>query len=92
MNRISVVQLLLDTMGQKTYLEIGVARGDSFCPIVAERKIGVDPAPANPQVRAHLIGHLGSTYYQKTSDEFFAQRRQIFETKQIDVALVDGFH
>jgi len=92
MDRIQVIQYLLSKIDGKTYLEIGVEYGKSFCPIVAPRKIAVDPVPASTQVRAHLLQHLKATYYQITSDDFFAQKGHIFDEKKIDVALVDGLH
>ena len=92
MDRIQVIQYLLSKIDGKTYLEIGVEYGKSFCPIVAPRKIAVDPVPASTQVRAHLLQHLKATYYQTTSDDFFAQKGHIFDEKKIDVALVDGLH
>jgi hypothetical protein len=92
MNRLEVVQYLLNEIGGKTYLEIGVESGESFCPIIAQRKIAVDPTPASPRVRAHLLQHLGATYYQTTSDDFFAQKGRNFEDQKIDVALIDGLH
>jgi len=55
MDRIQVIQYLLREIDGKTYLEIGVEYGKSFCPIVAPRKIAVDPLPASTQVRAHLL-------------------------------------
>lgn len=92
MDKIQVIQYLLSEIDGKTYLEIGVEYGISFCPIVAPRKIAVDPLPASTQVRAYLLQHLKATYYQTTSDDFFAQKGHIFDEKKIDVALVDGLH
>ncbi|HUT31826.1 MAG TPA: class I SAM-dependent methyltransferase [Sedimentisphaerales bacterium] len=92
MNRLKVVQYLLNKISGKTYLEIGVELGESFCPIIAQRKIAVDPMPASPRVRAHLLQHPGATYYQTTSDAFFARKGRNFEDQKIDVALVDGLH
>jgi len=92
MDRIQVIQYLLREIDGKTYLEIGVECGESFCPVVAQRKIAVDPVPASTQVRIHLLQHLKATYYQTTSDDFFAQKGHIFDERKIDVALVDGLH
>jgi hypothetical protein len=92
MDRIEVIQYLLKGIGGKTYLEIGVEDGTSFCPIAAPRKIAVEPAPAHIDVRNHLFEHLNATYYQMPSDDFFAQKSHIFDNQKIDVALVDGLH
>jgi hypothetical protein len=92
MDRIQIIQYLLREIDGKTYLEIGVEYGKSFCLIVAPRKIAVDPLPASTQVRTHLFQHLKATYHQTTSDDFFAQKGHIFDEQKIDVALVDGLH
>ncbi len=92
MDKVQVIQYLLDQINGKTYLEIGVEFGKSFCPVIAQRKFAVDPIPANPQVRAHLLQHLKASYYQTTSDDFFACKGHNFHDQKIDVALVDGLH
>ncbi len=74
MNRVEILQYLLNKIGGKTYLEIGVYYGASFCPVIAQRKIAVDPIPATPRVREHLLCHLRAAHYQVTSDVFLPKR------------------
>jgi hypothetical protein len=92
MDRIQVIQYLLNIIDGKTYLEIGVEYGKSFCPIAAQRKIAVDPIPASAQVRQHMLQHLNATYYQMTSDMFFTNKSHILNDRKIDVAFIDGSH
>jgi hypothetical protein len=92
MDRIQVIQYLLNNLDGKTYLEIGVEYGKSFCPIAAPRKIAVDPIPASTQVRQHMLQHLNATYYQMTSDMFFANKSHILNDRKIDIAFIDGLH
>lgn len=73
-----------------TYLEIGVARGDSL--ELAEpptRAIGIDPGP-------RLRRPLGALkrVFTETSDEFFAHRDVIAELggERVRMAFIDGMH
>jgi hypothetical protein len=73
-----------------TYLEIGVARGDSFrLPHSSTRAIGIDPAPRVPY---RLAAH--QTLFAQTSDEFFATRDVIAELggQRLEMAFIDGMH
>ncbi len=92
MDRIEVVQYLLNTISANTYLEIGIKSGESFCPIIAPRKIAVDPVRIGIPAQNHLLQHPRATYYQTTSDEFFAGKAHIFDSQKIDVAFIDGLH
>ncbi|HEX4388981.1 MAG TPA: class I SAM-dependent methyltransferase [Steroidobacteraceae bacterium] len=73
-----------------TYLEIGVACGDSFrLPGVQTRAIGIDPAPRVPYtLRAH------QKLFALTSDEFFARHDTIAELggQRVQMAFIDGMH
>ena len=61
MNRTEIIQFLIDKIGAKKYLEIGMGPGLNFNTIKCDYKISVDP---NPTVQVtHSI----------TSDEFFNQ-------------------
>jgi len=76
MDRWDFLNLLIDTFGYKSYLEIGVANPDiNFDQIKAEKKYGVDPEPAKPVT------------HQMSSDTFFAQNKETF-----DLVFIDGFH
>ena len=43
MNRIQIIQAILDKLAGHTYLEIGTESGISFLPIRAKRKLAIDP-------------------------------------------------
>ena len=47
MKRFEVVQQVIDRINGRTYLEIGIDKGESFGNIRAGRKIGVDPVPTH---------------------------------------------
>jgi hypothetical protein len=73
-----------------TYLEIGVARGDSFrLPRAPTRAIGIDPAPRVPY---RLAAH--QKLFAQTSDEFFASHDVIAELggQRLEMAFIDGMH
>lgn len=59
LNRISIIQNLIDKNGYTDYLEVGVQAGDCFNAIRCENKVGVDPDKSSAAT-VHL-----------TSDEFF---------------------
>jgi hypothetical protein len=92
MNRGKVAHYLLEQMGGTTYLEIGVKHGSCFRPMIAKRKIGVDPIDPPAVLKEYLSQHPQVLYYQTPSDEFFAQYFHLFKVQKIDVALVDGLH
>jgi len=73
-----------------TYLEIGVARGDSFRLTGPQtRAIGIDPAPRVPYALRPR-----QTIYAQTSDEFFATHDLIAELggRRLQMAFIDGMH
>lgn len=102
MNRISIVQHLLDSIpGAETYVEIGIARGKCFLSIRAKRKLGIDPIENSTVYRKFMLlrtlkmssGWLHARHYRMTSDDFFDKHATgLFEKRGIDVALVDGLH
>jgi len=73
-----------------TYLEIGVARGDSFRLVRAPtRALGIDPEPRVPyQLGPH------QKLFAQTSDEFFATHDVLAELggQRVQMALIDGMH
>jgi hypothetical protein len=72
-----------------TYLEVGVARGDSLALAMPRtRAIGIDPAP-------RLKGSLGPNQqvFAETSDEFFSRRNARAELGgPLAMAFIDGMH
>jgi SAM-dependent methyltransferase len=76
MDRIDVLNLLIERRGYQRYLEIGCEGDDCFSRIGCATKIGVDP-------------RSGGTH-RTTSDAFFAAARAAGES--FDLILVDGDH
>jgi hypothetical protein len=89
--RMQLVQYAIDQLGARTYLEIGVDEGQSFCAIKAPVKLGVDPVKPRPAVASEMT-RPGVTYFQQTSDEFFAHSAPTALAAGIDVAFIDGLH
>lgn len=72
MDRVEIINTFIRTRGYKSYLEIGVSRGDSFRGVDCAVKVGVDPDL-----------HSAATVF-KTSDEFFASNNDKFDIVFID--------
>lgn len=72
MNRISIIQSLIDKNKYTRYLEIGVRDGSCFNAIKCEHKEGVDPDPTS-----------AATFFD-TSDNFFKNTIQMFDIIFID--------
>lgn len=72
MNRVTIIQSLIDKHNYKSYLEIGVRDGSCFNTITCETKIGVDPDQSS-----------AATVFQ-TSDEFFKNLNIKFDIIFID--------
>lgn len=84
----------LNAIGEKLgginrYLEVGVAKGDTFFNINAREKHAVDPRfrfdPGNRK------GHPNEIYHCSTSDEFFFNSLQD-QIKPFDLIFLDGLH
>jgi hypothetical protein len=77
-------------LSPETYLEIGVANGQSLsCARPPTRAIGVDPEPMlNVSLKAET--HI----FCETSDEFFKQKRlaQLLNGRPLALAFIDGLH
>lgn len=89
-NRIDLIQKIINAKRAKTYLEIGIFNGACFVPIESETKIGVDICPPVKKVADILSDQV--KYFQMTSDEFFETQNSLFAETKIDVAFIDGFH
>jgi hypothetical protein len=77
MNRIDVIQRIINKTRGHTYLEIGVAGGASFLPIKARQKIAVDPnfnISKRRKIKWTLKNfyNIVAKYYKLSSDSFFA--------------------
>jgi hypothetical protein len=95
MNRIDIINALIEKHNYKTYLEIGVRDGSCFNAIKCENKTGVDPDPAS-----------AATHYI-TSDDFFESmpyfqrpytikdnngERTFNIPQKFDIIFIDGLH
>ena len=91
MNRIDVIQQIIDHTGAQNYLEIGVSKGHSFLAIKARRKVAVDPKfMVSPRHKLKKIfRNWRSRYYEMTSDDFFAKVKL---PHGFDVVFIDGKH
>jgi len=72
MNRLDIIQTLIDKCNAKKYLEIGVQGGYVLGNVRCDCKVGVDP---DKNSRATIF---------LTSDEFFSQNQEMFDVIFID--------
>lgn len=77
----AINRLLSLSIAPRTYLEIGVRRGETFHAVCSERKIAVDPKFI---IKAR---EPESSYHEITSDDFFSDN-----TEQFDLIFLDGMH
>ena len=85
-----LLQRILDATRPRTYLEIGVAAGDSLQLVKAPTlAIGVDPEPTIPWAL-----EANHRVFAETSDAFFAGHdvRAEFGGLPVDLAFIDGMH
>ncbi len=76
MYRTEIIQKLINKIGAKHYLEIGLGPGINFNDIDCDYKVSVDPNPT-----------VGNISFTLTSDDFFKQN-----TEKFDVIFIDGLH
>jgi hypothetical protein len=88
---VEVIQRAIDGLSASTYLEIGVSSGDCFKSIRVGAKIGVDPVAPTSQIAA-MLSPGAVSYYQMTSDAFFADVAPRALAQGVDVAFIDGLH
>ena len=72
MTRTEIIQLLINKINAKKYLEIGMGPGINFTNIICDYKICVDPTPTVPVT------------FSLTSDDFFNQNTEKFDVIFID--------
>ena len=97
LNRIKIIQRLINETRAKNYLEIGVNNGKCFLRIKARRKFAVDPAfkiPTGRKLKYFLKNpwNVNNTYFEKTSDDFFRQESQTLANARPHIVFVDGLH
>lgn len=96
-DRISIIQKIVDKMRAKVYVEIGIRDGSCFLRIKAPNKIAVDPVMAIPSKvkRRYYFKYyrnLFNRYYEMTSDDFFHKHDALLKQVGVDVVFVDGLH
>jgi hypothetical protein len=72
MTRTEIIQSLIDKVGGKKYLEIGMGPGKNFAGITCDHKVCVDPTPTVPVT------------FSLTSDAFFEQNKDTYDVIFID--------
>ncbi len=83
------VNLLLSLYEEPRYLEIGIAKGETFHNVNAALKVAVDPTFGFDHVEAQRT-KPGTTYHEVTSDVYFG--KYIEATETFDVIYLDGLH
>lgn len=94
MNRLTVLQKIINKINAKTYLEIGVEKGKIISKIKAPYKIGVDPKFIfSFSVQLKRIFRLTKfKAIETTSNTFFQRDAPKLLPNGVDVAFVDGLH
>lgn len=97
MNRVELIQKIIDKNKFKRYLEIGTYKGQSFFPIKCHKKVAVDPQFNIPLKRKLKwiykdYHNLFNTYAELTSNDFFERRSEFVKKYKPQVVFVDGLH
>lgn len=96
-NRVTLLQKIINRKKNVSYLEIGVLAGDTFLRIKARHKWGVDPdfgiEPVK-KARYYLknLFNVFNRYYQMESNTFFDTHRELLSRFGLDVVFIDGLH
>ncbi|MEM9244722.1 MAG: class I SAM-dependent methyltransferase [Cyanobacteria bacterium P01_F01_bin.153] len=77
---------LINKLGAKSYLEVGVFKGRTFKQIIAEAKYAVDP---EFRFKYQERSKPNEIYFNKISDDFF---RSLDAGKKLDIVFLDGLH
>jgi hypothetical protein len=72
MDRITIIQIYIDKLKAKKYLEIGMGSGVNFASVNCDYKVCVDPTPTVP------------VSFSLTSDDFFRQNTEKYDVIFID--------
>lgn len=88
MRRAEVVQKIIGLVGAKSYLEVGVNRGETFHEVSCDKKVAVDPKFLF-DLKSASQSNRNASYHEVTSDAFF-EKSPIGET--FDVIYLDGLH
>jgi len=82
--RPEIVQMIIDKLDAKRYLEVGVHSFETFNKIVCDEKVAVDPLPRYDNYK----NRDNESVVEKTSDLFFNDE----DIEKFDVIFLDGFH
>ena len=96
MQRIDILQELINKNNYKRYVEIGTYKGTTILTLKCETKIAVDPKIKISWKRKlkwilKNPTNLRNSYFQMTSDEFFRNEFKKIENG-IDLFFIDGLH
>ena len=97
MNRVTLLQQIINREKDVSYLEIGVLAGDTFLRIKARHKWGVDPdfgiSPVK-KARYYLKNffNIFNRYYRMESNTFFDTHRALLSRFGLDIVFIDGLH
>lgn len=94
MNRQTVIQKIIDKINARSYLEIGIFRGNVIFNIEAQQKWGIDP------ILPHFVKNKkdgkaffqGVNLFETTSDVFFESHASSELKNGVDVVFIDGLH
>lgn len=97
MNRLTVIQEIINRKKANTYLEIGVETGYTFLRVKAKKKIAVDPkfrlSKGNKiKFLFRDISNIFNEYYEMTSDIFFETKSNELRKYGLNVTFIDGLH
>lgn len=98
MDRIKLIQQIIEKNKFDSYLEIGSKTGTSFLPVRCAHKAAVDPEFKITKLKKmwwDFKNPLNKTnsYFEETSDDFFLKRKDyLASVGKLDVVLVDGLH
>lgn len=97
LNRIKIIQQLINATGARNYLEIGVNNGACFLRLRARCKIAVDPSfkIATGRKLKYFVKNpwnFNNRYFEQTSDDFFSSQGEMLATNRPQLVLIDGLH
>ncbi len=97
MNRLSIIQKIINHKRNCTYLEIGLGSGNNFYKIRARKKIGVDPNLKIKKKKFRLVlknrWNIFNKYYEMDSNGFFKNKSDVLiKYNGLDVVFIDGLH
>lgn len=95
MERLKIINKVIEKLQVENYLEIGVFKGNLFDAVRAKRKTGVDPKfliPRKKRIVDSFVSAGKIKYYEQKSDDFFKSIEEKGKRMNLDVAFVDGLH